>query len=50
MVRRTTDMVAAVAKAGGSPKMTIYSGVGHDCWTLTYANPDVLAWLFAQKK
>jgi predicted peptidase len=49
-VRRTIDMIEAVAKAGGLAKMTIYSGIGHDSWTATYANPDVLAWLFAQKK
>jgi predicted peptidase len=49
-VRRTTDMIEAVARAGGSPKMTIYSGIAHNCWTATYANPKVLVWLFAQKK
>jgi predicted peptidase len=48
--RRTTDMIEAVAKAGGSPKMTLYPGVDHNSWTRTYANPKVLAWLFEQKK
>ena len=48
--RRTLDMIVAIRKAGGSPKMTIYPGVDHDSWTATYADPDVLAWLFAQKK
>ena len=43
-------MIVAIRKAGGSPKMTIYPGVDHDSWTATYADPDVLAWLFAQKK
>ncbi len=49
-VRFTKEMVAAIRKAGGSPKMTLYTGVGHDSWSATYANPEVLAWLFAQKK
>jgi predicted peptidase len=49
-VGRTTAMIEAVRKAGGKPKMTIYPGVGHDSWTATYANPEVLAWLFAQRK
>jgi predicted peptidase len=49
-VGRTTAMIEAIRKAGGAPKMTIYSGVGHDCWTRTYADPAVLAWLFEQKK
>jgi predicted peptidase len=49
-VRRTTDMIEAVAKAGGTAKMTIYSGIAHDSWSATYANPKVLDWLFEQKK
>jgi predicted peptidase len=43
-------MVEAVRKAGGKPGYTEYPGVGHDAWTQTYRNPDVLDWLFAQKK
>jgi predicted peptidase len=49
-VKFTKEMVAAIRKAGGSPKMTIYPGVGHNSWSATYADPAVLAWLFAQKK
>jgi predicted peptidase len=30
--------------------MTIYPDVGHFAWVPTYSNPEVLAWLFAQKK
>ncbi len=44
------EMVAAIRKAGGSPKITIYPGVGHNSWSATYANPEVVAWLFAQKR
>jgi predicted peptidase len=47
---RSRDMIAAITKAGGKPKYTEYSGVGHDAWTRTYANPEVWDWLFAQKK
>lgn len=49
-VIRTTRMIEAIKTAGGSPKMTIYPGVGHNSWSQTYANREVLAWLFAQKK
>lgn len=31
-------------------KMTIYEGVGHDSWTETYENPDVMDWLLSQRK
>jgi predicted peptidase len=44
------DMVDALHKAGAKPGYTEYPGVGHDSWTWTYHNPDVLDWLFAQKK
>ncbi|MEY3175834.1 MAG: hypothetical protein RLZZ436_3748 [Planctomycetota bacterium] len=44
------SMVKAIESAGGMPKYTEYPGVGHDCWTETYANPDFHAWLFAQKR
>jgi predicted peptidase len=46
---RSRNMVAALKKAGGSPKYTEYKGVGHDSWTATYNNADVMQWLFAQK-
>ena len=47
--RRTTDMIDAIRKAGGTPKMTIYPGVEHDSWDPAYADPAVLDWLFGQK-
>lgn len=47
---RTTTMIEAIRAAGGRPKMTLYADAQHDSWTRTYANPDVLAWLFAQRK
>jgi predicted peptidase len=47
---RSREMIAAIEKAGGKPKYTEYKGVGHDSWTRTYANKEVLDWLFAQKK
>jgi predicted peptidase len=43
-------MSAAIRKAGGKPKMTIYPGGGHNSWTATYGNPEVMAWLFARTR
>lgn len=40
----------ALVEAGGTPKLTIYAGVGHDSWTRTYEDPDLWEWLFAQKR
>lgn len=47
---RSRRMIAAIEQAGGKPKYTEYPGVGHNSWAQTYANPDVIAWLFAQKR
>ncbi len=50
-VRRSREMIAAIKKAGGSPKYTELPGVGHDSWVKAYTDPDgVIPWLFAQKK
>jgi predicted peptidase len=47
---RSRDMIAAIKAAGGSPKYTEYPGVGHNSWAATYANREMYAWLFSQKK
>lgn len=47
---QSRNMVQAIEKAGGKPKYKEYPGVGHDSWTATYRDPEVLAWLFEQKK
>jgi predicted peptidase len=48
--KRSRDMIAALKQAGGQPRYTEYHGVGHNSWTATYANRDVYAWLFAQRR
>jgi predicted peptidase len=49
-VEDTKRSIAAVEKAGGKPKMTIYPEAGHNSWSATYGNPEVLDWLFQQKR
>lgn len=49
-VKTTHDMIAALEKARGKPKSTYYPGVQHNSWTQTYANPEVIKWMFAQRK
>lgn len=44
------QIVEAIKKAGGNIKYTEYSTLGHNVWDVTYYNPAVLEWLFAQKK
>jgi predicted peptidase len=44
------DMVAALKDVGSKVKYTEYKDVGHDSWTKTYTDKEVLKWLFDQKK
>jgi len=46
---RSIAMIDALRQAGGQPKLTLYPGVGHDSWRRAYAEPELMAWLFAQK-
>ena len=49
--QRSRDMSEAIKKSGGTlVQYTEYPGVGHNSWTCSYANDEVLDWLFAQKK
>ena len=44
------SMAAAIRKAGGRPKVTIYPHAGHDSWTETYENPALYAWFLKQQR
>jgi predicted peptidase len=43
-------MMAALRKAGGHPKYTEYPGVGHDSYRNAFREPELLPWLFAQRR
>lgn len=47
---RSRAMIEALSEAGAEAKYTEYEGVGHDSWTRTYGDPEVLEWLFGQKR
>jgi len=49
-VARSRDMVAAMRKAGGTPRYTEYPGVGHDSWSSAFDDPELLGWLFGQRR
>jgi predicted esterase len=44
------DMIAAIEKAGGHPKFTVFKGQGHGIWPLAYNEPGLYDWLFSQKR
>lgn len=49
-VRESEEMVAALREAGGNVRFTAYPDKGHDCWTVTYENPELYRWLLEQKR
>ena len=49
-VKSSREMVAALKKAGGSPKYTEYADVGHNAWDRAYGDAKLFEWLFAQKR
>ena len=49
-VERSRNMIAALRKAGGKPKYTEYKGEGHTIWTRVVMEPELLPWMFSQKR
>lgn len=49
-VKRSREMVDAIAAAKGNAKLTVYPGVGHDSYTRTYANPKLYQWFLKHKR
>lgn len=49
-VKHSRKMYNALIEAGGNPKYTEYRNTGHNSWLKAYKEPDLLEWLFSQKK
>ena len=49
-VHVTKNMIAALIKYGSKCRFTEYEKLGHDVINATYNNPEVIEWLFNQKK
>jgi dipeptidyl aminopeptidase/acylaminoacyl peptidase len=48
--RYSADIAHAMQKLGAPVKLTIYPGVGHGKWDVTYANPALYSWFLSQSK
>ncbi len=44
------DMVEAIKKQKGTVKFTLYPTANHNSWDPAFAEPELLPWLFAQRK
>ncbi|MBV9209530.1 MAG: prolyl oligopeptidase family serine peptidase [Acidobacteria bacterium] len=44
------ERIAARRKAGGHPLYTEYAGVDHNVWEWAYTEPELLKWVFAERR
>jgi predicted peptidase len=49
-VQNCQEMAMSLAKAGCKGRFTLYFELPHDCWTVTYDNPETYEWLLSQKR
>ena len=49
-VKASQEMIAALEKAGGKPKFTIYPNEEHQSWIPAYNDPELWTWLLSQKR
>jgi predicted peptidase len=49
-VSRARDWVAALKKAGGSPKYSEYPGIEHNVWDIAFSEPTLVDWLFSHRR
>jgi predicted peptidase len=49
-VRRSLEVVEALRRAGGQPRLTRYTAVGHDAWDLAYGNEDLPRWFLSHHR
>jgi predicted peptidase len=47
---RSRNMIKALEKAGGKPKYTEYPTEGHASWVPAYKDPEMMKWIFEQKR
>ena len=49
-VKNSIDMVEAVNAVGGTARLTVYPGVGHDAWVNAYKDEELYKWLLEQRR
>ena len=49
-VQRSQEMVDAIRKIGGKPKLTLYPKVAHESWTPAYADESLYRWMLKQRR
>jgi predicted peptidase len=49
-VEESLRLVRLVNQIGGKARLTVYPGVGHNCWDRAYRDPALWDWMLDQKK
>ena len=49
-VTLTRRIVEEIKKAGGHPKYTELKGAGHAIWPEVFSDPELMPWVFAQRR
>jgi len=49
-LKHSQRMVDALKPLGAEVKFTVYPGVGHDCWTKAYEEPELWTWLLSHSR
>jgi predicted peptidase len=49
-VTESRQLAAALKQAGASVRYTEYEGAGHNVWDRSFSEPELPAWLFAQRR
>ena len=49
-IKKSQEMIDAIKTAGGTPKFTIYPGVGHNSWDKAYREEKLNEWFLQQVK
>ncbi len=49
-VALSRDRIAAMRNAGGHPLYTEYAGVDHNVWEWAYTEPNLVSWVFEQRR
>ncbi|MDY7394326.1 prolyl oligopeptidase family serine peptidase [Aureibaculum sp. 2210JD6-5] len=48
--RLSVEMVSALMKYGAKPNFNLYRNTNHNSWDAAFAEPELLSWLFSNKK
>ena len=47
---QSMEMVSALLNSGAHPRFTLYDFANHNSWDPAFAEPDLLPWLFSNRK